>query len=138
MFAQIKEKFKANPIEYYSLSIAASWAGAGSLMNSTTLAQTLGVVPALIWCAFNTVACMVFGLIIWKLPTVRGIMRMRISRIVLALFSIFQIWLCMTAINEAWASTAVGMVGGMVITYAFTTGFIIALYPARHYCKYHD
>lgn len=34
----------------------------------------------------------------------------------------------MTAINEAWASTAVGMVGGMVITYAFTTGFIIALY----------
>lgn len=71
---------------------------------------------------------MVFGLIIWKLPTVRGIMRMRISRIVLALFSIFQIWLCMTAINEAWASTAVGMVGGMVITYAFTTGFIIALY----------
>lgn len=128
MFAQIKEKFKANPIEYYSLSIAASWAGAGSLMNSATLAQTLGVVPALIWCAFNTIACMVFGLIIWKLPTVREIMRMRISRIVLALFSIFQIWLCMTAINEAWASTAVGMVGGMVITYAFTTGFIIALY----------
>lgn len=128
MFAQIKEKFKTNPIEYYSLSIAASWAGAGSLMNSTTLAQTLGVIPALIWCAFNTIACMVFGLIIWKLPTVREIMRLRISRIVLALFSIFQIWLCMTAINEAWASTAIGMTGGMVITYAFTIGFIIALY----------
>ena len=112
MFAQIKEKFKANPIEYYSLSIAASWVGAGSLMNSTTLAQTLGVVPALIWCAFNTIACMVFGLIIWKLPTVREIMRMRISRIVLALFSIFQIWLCMTAINEAWASTAVAIHAG--------------------------
>ena len=128
MFAQIKEKFKSNPIEYYSLSIAASWAGAGSLMNSTTLAQTLGVMPALIWCAFNTIACMVFGLIIWKLPTVREIMRMRISRIILALFSIFQIWLCMTAINEAWASTVIGAAGGMIITYVFTIGFIIALY----------
>lgn len=128
MFAQIKEKFKSNPIEYYSLSIAASWAGAGSLMNSTTLAQTLGVMPALIWCAFNTIACMVFGLIIWKLPTVREIMRMRISRVILALFSIFQIWLCMTAINEAWASTVIGTAGGMIITYVFTVGFIIALY----------
>lgn len=128
MFAQIKEKFKSNPIEYYSLSIAASWAGAGSLMNSTTLAQTLGVMPALIWCAFNTIACMVFGLIIWKLPTVREIMRMRISRVILALFSIFQIWLCMTAINEAWASTVIGAAGGMIITYVFTIGFIIALY----------
>lgn len=128
MFAQIKEKFKSNPIEYYSLSIAASWAGAGSLMNSTTLAQTLGVIPTLIWCAFNTIACMVFGLIIWKLPTVREIMRMRISRVILALFSIFQIWLCMTAINEAWASTVIGAAGGMIITYVFTVGFIIALY----------
>ncbi len=128
MFAQIKEKFKSNPIEYYSLSIAASWAGAGSLMNSTTLAQTLGVMPALIWCAFNTIACMLFGLIIWKMPSVREIMRMRISRVILALFSIFQIWLCMTAINEAWASTVIGAAGGMIITYVFTIGFIIALY----------
>lgn len=128
MFVAIKEKFKANPTAYYSLSIAASWAGAGSLMNSTTLAQTLGVVPAMIWCLFNTLACIVFGLIIWKLPTVREIMKTKICRIILALFSIFQIWLCMTAINEAWASTAIGSVGGMILAYGFTIGFIIALY----------
>ena len=47
---------------------------------------------------------------------------------ILALFSIFQIWLCMTAINEAWAGTFIGDTGGKVITYAFTIFFIIALY----------
>ena len=56
MFSKIKSKFKANPTLYYALSIAASWAGAGSLMNSTTMAQTIGVIPALTWCIFNTLA----------------------------------------------------------------------------------
>lgn len=128
MFSKIKSKFKANPTLYYALSIAASWAGAGSLMNSTTMAQTIGVIPALTWCIFNTLACIVFGLIIWKLPTVREVMRTKTCRFVLALFSIFQIWLCMTAVNEAWASTPLGPVGGLVLTYTVTIGFIIALY----------
>ncbi len=128
MFSKIKRKFKSNPTAYYALSIAASWAGAGSLMNSTTLAHTLGIVPALIWCIFNTLACVVFGLVVWRLPTVREIMRTKLCRLVLALFSIFQIWLCMTAINEAWASTPLGKVGGLVLTYAVTLGFIVALY----------
>lgn len=128
MFSKIKSKFKANPTLYYALSIAASWAGAGSLMNSTTMAQTIGVIPALTWCIFNTLACIVFGLIIWKLPTVREVMRTKTCRFVLALFSIFQIWLCMTAVNEAWASTPLGPVGGLILTYTVTIGFIIALY----------
>lgn len=128
MFSKIKNEFKSNPTVYYSLSIAASWAGAGSLMNSTTMAQTIGVVPALIWCVFNTLACIVFGLIIWKLPIVRELMRTKVCRIVLALFSIFQIWLCMTAINEAWASTALGSSGAMILTYAVTLVFIVALF----------
>lgn len=84
-------RLKQNPQLYYSLSIAASWAGAGSLMNSTTMANTIGVIPALIWCIFNTLACIVFGVIIWQLPTVREVMRTRICRIILAAFSIFQI-----------------------------------------------
>lgn len=128
VFSKIKQKFKANPTAYYALSIAASWAGAGSLMNSTTLAHTLGVVPALIWCVFNTLACIVFGLIIHALPTVREIMRTRVCRLVLALFSIFQIWLCMTAINEAWVSTAFGAAAGLTLTYAITALFIVALF----------
>lgn len=128
MFSKIKQKFKANPTVYYSLSIAASWAGAGSLMNSTTLAHALGVMPALIWCIFNTLACIVFGLIIWKLPTVREIMRANGCRLVLALFSVFQIWLAMTAIQEAWAATPAGPTFGLVLTYAVTIAFIVALF----------
>lgn len=128
MFSELKTKVRQNPQLYYSLSIAASWAGAGSLMNSTTLANTLGVLPSLIWCIFNTLACIVFGVIIWKLPTVREVMRTRLCRIILAAFSIFQIWLCMTAIQEAWAGTPVGELGGRILTYAVTVIFIIALY----------
>lgn len=128
MFSKIKNRFRENPAVYYSLSIAASWAGAGSLMNSTTLAKTLGIIPSLIWCIFNTIACIVFGLIIRKIPTVREVMRARVCRVILALFSIFQIWLCMTAINEAWASTFVGAAGAMAMTFGFTILFIVALF----------
>ena len=128
MVSRIKSKFQKNPTVYYSLSIAASWAGAGSLMNSTTLAHTLGVVPALTWCIFNTLACILFGAIIWKLPTIREIMRTKLCRFVLALFSVFQIWLAMTAIHEAWASTPLGATFGMVLTYAVTLAFIVALF----------
>lgn len=109
-------------------SFAWSWAGAGSLMNSTTLANTLGVVPSLIWCVCNTLACIVFGLIIWHLPTVRKVMQTKVCRAVLAVFSIFQIWLCMTAINDAWAVTSIGPVIAKVFTYAITAACIIALF----------
>lgn len=109
------------------MSIAASWAGAGSLMNSTTLANTLGVIPALIWALFNTLACIVFGVLIWYLPTVRRIMRTKACRMLLAIFSIFQIWLCMTAVNDAW-SGIVGNFFAMFATYVVSIAFIIALY----------
>lgn len=128
MISSLLKKFKENPTLYYALSIAASWAGAGSLMNSAKMAQTIGVIPALIWCVFNTLACIVFGLIIWKLPTVREVMHTKSCRFILALFSIFQIWLCMTAINEAWAGTAFGTKGSMIFTYAVTLSFIAILY----------
>ncbi len=128
MFSKIKKKFMASPTAYYSLSIAASWAGAGSLMNATTLARTLGVVPAAIWCLCNTLACILFGLVIWKLPTVRAIIRTKACKMVLALFSIFQVWLCMTALHEAWATTPIGSIGGRLLAYAVALIFIIALY----------
>lgn len=128
MISKLIQKFKNNPTIYYSMSIAASWAGAGSLMNSATLAKTLGVIPAAIWCLFNTLACIVFGLIIWKLPTLRQLMRTKICRLILALFSVFQIWLCMTAINEVWADTPLGATGAMILTYVFTIGFLIVLF----------
>lgn len=128
VFTKLKQKFQDNPKFYYAMSIAASWAGAGSLMNSTTLANTLGVIPSLIWCVCNTLACIVFGLVIWYLPTVRRVMKTKVCRAVLAIFSIFQIWLCMTAINEAWAATSFGPIAATAFTYAVTAAFIIALF----------
>lgn len=129
MFKTLTQRFKAKPRLYYALSIAASWAGAGSLMNSTTLANSLGVVPAAIWCLFNTLACIVFGLLIWYLPTVRKVMSTKLCRGILAVFSIFQIWLAMTAVNDAWAPI-IGITAARIITYAVATAFIIVLY--RH------
>jgi hypothetical protein len=123
---RLKERFKSKPQLYYTLSIAASWAGAGSLMNSTTLANTLGVIPAAIWCVFNTLACIVFGLIIWYMPTVRKVMKTKLCRLILAAFSIFQIWLCMTALHDAWEGIT-GNFWAMMITYGFTIGFVLVL-----------
>lgn len=129
MKLSITQRFKANPRLWYDMSIAASWAGAGSLMNSTTMAKTIGVVPALIWCVCNTLACIVFGLLIWKLPTIRRIMRTKVCMLVLALFSVFQIWLAMTAVNDAW-SGIIGSTGAMLLSFGFALAFIIILY--RH------
>ena len=129
MFSKLTQKFKANPRLYYAMSIAASWAGAGSLMNSTALANTLGVVPALIWCIFNTLACIVFGLLIWHLPTVRKVMSTKLCKTILAAFSIFQIWLAMTAVNDAW-SPIIGSGAALAITYAAAAAFIVVLF--RH------
>lgn len=129
MKLSITQRFKTKPRLWYAMSIAASWAGAGSLMNSTTMAKTIGVVPALIWCACNTLACIVFGLLIWKLPTIRRIMRTKACMLVLALFSVFQIWLAMTAVNDAW-SGIIGSTGAMLLSFGFALAFIIILY--RH------
>lgn len=57
----VKDKFKKTPSIYYAMSIAATWAGVGSLMNGITMAQDYGIVPFIIWAIGNTLACVVFG-----------------------------------------------------------------------------
>lgn len=54
-------------------------------------------------------------------------MRTKACRMLLAIFSIFQIWLCMTAVNDAW-SGIVGNFFAMFATYVVSIAFIIALY----------
>jgi len=49
--------------------------------------------------------------------------------LVLALFSVFQIWLAMTAVNDAW-SGIIGSTGAMLLSFGFALAFIIILY--RH------
>ena len=71
----VKEKFKNNPLLYYALSICATWAGIGSLMNGVVMTQKLGVIPSLIWVLGNTFACILFGYIALRIPKAREVFR---------------------------------------------------------------
>lgn len=127
MFSRITNKFKANPMLYYALSIAASWAGVGSLMNSVTMTQTYGIVPSILWSLGNSVACMLFGIIACKLTTLRSLMRTKGMKYAIGIMSIFQLWINMNGIREVFSDTPIGAVGGTIIVYAVCIGFIIAL-----------
>ncbi|MBR5022836.1 MAG: hypothetical protein IKY18_06520 [Oscillospiraceae bacterium] len=127
MFSRITNKFKANPMLYYALSIAASWAGVGSLMNSVTMTQTYGIVPSILWSLGNSLACMLFGIIACKLTTLRSLMRTKGMKYAIGIMSIFQLWINMNGIREVFSDTPIGAVGGTIIVYAVCIGFIIAL-----------
>ena len=127
MFGTITDKFKANPLYYYGLSIAASWAGVGSLLNSITITQQYGWVPSFIWATANIAACIVFGLIVSRMPTMRDIMRTKVARYIVGAIAIFQIWLNMNGIQTVFSDTAVGAAGGTYIAYAVAIFFLVLL-----------
>lgn len=123
----IKERFKANPLTYYGLSIAASWAGVGSLINSITITKTCGIVPSLIWAAANVAACIIFGLVIYRLPTMREVMRTNLAKYLIGGMGIFHIWLNMNGIREIFSDTVIGKAGGEIIAYTVAVAFIAIL-----------
>ena len=122
-----KHKFKQNPLFYYAMSIAATWAGVGSLMNGITMAQDYGIIPFLIWSAGNTLACIVFGIFAPLIPRLRDVMRSRAMHILLGVMSIFQIWLSMNGIQAAFADTVIGGRFGMWLAYGIAAFFLILL-----------
>lgn len=127
MFARVIQKFKSNPTLYYAMSIAASWAGVGSMMNSITLTHTYGLIPSLIWGLGNSMACMLFGLTILHLPAMRSLMRTKAMQYIIGIMSVFQLWINMNGIREICADTPIGTTGGTVIVYAVSIGFILLL-----------
>lgn len=127
MFSRIRKAFTSNPHTYYAMSIAASWAGVGSLMNSITLTQTYGIIPSILWGLGNSVACVLFGLIACKLPALRSIMRTKVMLYIIGIMSVFQLWINMNGIREIFADTVIGTTGGTVIVYAVCIGFIFLL-----------
>lgn len=127
MLARVIQKFKENPTLYYAMSIAASWAGVGSMMNSITLTHTCGLIPSLIWGLGNSVACMLFGLTILHLPAMRSLMRTKAMQYIIGIMSVFQLWINMNGIREICADTPIGTTGGTVIVYAVSIGFILLL-----------
>lgn len=127
MFSELKEKFKQNPETYYACSIAASWAGVGSLMNSITLTQQYGLVPSMIWGIANSVACALFGVVVLSLPALRRMMRSSAMQYIIGIMSVFQLWINMNGIREIFSDTLIGTTGGTVIVYAASIAFIVLL-----------
>ena len=123
----ISERFKTRPLTYYGLSIAASWAGVGSLLNTITITKTLGVVPALIWTATNVFACVLFGIVINRLPTLREVIRTKVFYSIISLMAVFQIWYNMNGIREVFADTSLGLSGGTALAYATAVFFVVLL-----------
>lgn len=127
MIQTIKRKFRENPMLYYALSICATWAGIGSLMNGVTMTQTYGVIPSLIWVLGNVLACIVFGFCAMKIPKVREVFGSRIMKWVCGVMCIFQAWLSMNGTQTVFADTPLGADYGMAIAYIMAVVFLVIL-----------
>ena len=123
----VKERFTNNPLLYYALSICATWAGIGSLMNGVAMTQTYGIIPSVIWVAGNTLACILFGVIAIKVPKVRDVFRSRIMMWICGLMCVFQAWLSMNGMQTVFAETSLGQGFGTWITYVLAILFLIIL-----------
>ena len=98
MYQKIRNKFRERPTLFYACSIVASWAGVGSLMNFRTIALNYGAVPAIIWAMFNSLACILFGLFVDRVPSIRRIMQSKVMFYFIGLLTLFQTWTQMSGI----------------------------------------
>ena len=127
MIRNITQGFRANPSIYYALSICATWAGIGSLMNGVTMTQTYGYIPSLIWVLGNVLACIVFGAVAMRIPKVREVFGSKIMRWICGVMCVFQAWLSMNGTQTVFADTPMGADFGMFIAYAMAVVFLIIL-----------
>ena len=127
MFSSVKQKFKSDPKLYYALSICATWAGIGSLMNGVSMTQTYGIIPSVIWVLGNTLACILFGIITMKVPKVRDVFRSKIMLWVCGIMCVFQAWLSMNGMQAVFADTPLGSTAGTVIAYGLAVIFLVIL-----------
>lgn len=121
------ERFKKNPQAYYALSIAATWAGIGSLMNGVTMTQTYGVIPSLIWVIGNVVACILFGAVACKIPKVREVFTSKAMEFICAIMCVFQAWLSMNGMQTVFSDTSLGAEFGKYVAYGIAIFFLIIL-----------
>ncbi|MCQ2113334.1 MAG: hypothetical protein MJY95_08355 [Bacteroidaceae bacterium] len=123
----ITKRFKDNPTAYYALSVCATWAGIGSLMNGVTMTQTYGIIPSAIWAFGNTLACMLFVWIVGRVSYCRQVFCSRTMKLICGIMCIFQSWLSMNGMQTIFADTVLGEKSGMIIAYALATLFLILL-----------
>ena len=124
---RLKNSFKEKPSWYYSMSVAATWAGVGSLMVGIQMAQKFGIVPFLIWAFGNTMACIVFGLLAPVIPKVREVFRSRPMRYIVGLMCVFQVWVNMNGIQSIFKDTLLTGRFGMILAYTVAAAFLILL-----------
>ena len=127
MFSNIKTKFKEKPTLFYALSICATWAGIGSLMNGVTMTQIYGIIPSIIWVLGNTVACIVFGLVAMKLPKVREVFGSSVMKWICGIMCVFQAWLSMNGMQTVFSDTILGAKFGIYLAYGLAIFFLIIL-----------
>lgn len=126
MFSKIANRFKENPSLYYSMSIAATWAGVGSLMMGVEMAQKYGVIPFLLWAFGNTLACIVFGIFAPMIPKLRDVFRSRVMKVICGLMCPFQVWISLNGIQTIFQGTALSNLG-TYLAYGLAIFFIVLL-----------
>ena len=97
----IVQKFKQSPSRDYSLGIAATWAGAGSLIVGMAMVQNYGVVPFLLWALGNILACIVFGLLANRYEYLRKVFTSKGAKLVIGFMCIFQLWVNMSGVHDS-------------------------------------
>lgn len=125
MIAKLRASFKKNPRLYYTMSIAATWAGSGSFIVGTQVAQNEGIWPWLLWAVGNTLSCIAFGIIAPKFPKLREVFASKPMQIILGLMCVFQIWVNMNGIFEMLSPTVIGPTISYIIVYGLSAFFII-------------
>lgn len=122
---KIAEKYHKKPSLFYSMSIAATWAGAGSFIVGTNVAKTAGLFPWLLWALGNTLTCIVFGIIATKFKAVRDVANSKAMKFLMGFMAIFQIWVNMGGIYEMLEPTFIGSIPAYIIVYGLAIFFLI-------------
>lgn len=127
MFSELKEQFKDRPSLFYSMSIAATWAGVGSLMVGIQMAQNYGILPFLLWALGNTLACIVFGIFAPRIPKLREVFRSKPMHLIVGFMCVFQVWINLNGIQSIFIDTLLTGTFGLLLAYIVALFFIILL-----------
>jgi hypothetical protein len=128
VLTRVKNSFIKKPSWYYSMSIAATWAGVGSLMVGIQMAQNFGIVPFLLWAFGNTLACIVFGIFAPMIPKVREVFQSRPMHYIVGFMCVFQVWLNMNGIHTIFRDTPMTETFGLALAYTTAAFFIFLLF----------
>lgn len=109
------------------MSIAATWAGVGSLMVGIQMAREYGIIPFLLWAVGNTLACIVFGVFAPTIPKLREVFRSKFMHFITGIICVFQVWLNMNGIQQIFSDTPLTGTFGMILAYVVAIFFIFLL-----------